>query len=126
MKGKEKAALTKGDFDVTSFCGVDEKNEQVYFQAAANSPMHREIYGVNLKGKKQHKISDDPGFHGAQFSKNFDYWINSFSTINSAPQYFVRDREGKLVRKLEQNEGIREKQVEYGTVPAEFIQVPLQ
>lgn len=125
MKGKEKTAITKGGYDVTSFYGMDEKNEMVYFQAAANSPMHREIYGVNIKGKKQHKISEDPGFHGAQFSKNYDYYINSFSTINSAPQYFVRDREGKLVRALEQNDGVRQKQFEYGTVPAEFMQVPL-
>ena len=127
MKGKEKAALTKGNFDVTSFLGVDEKNGTVFFQAAANDPMHREIYSVKLKDKKAklNKISDDPGFHGAQFSKSFDYWINSYSTINSAPQYFVRDREGKMVRKLEQNEDIRRKQLEYGTVPAEFIEVPL-
>jgi dipeptidyl-peptidase 4 len=43
MKGKEKVALTKGNFDVTAFYGVDEKNNQVFFQAAFNNPMQREI-----------------------------------------------------------------------------------
>lgn len=125
MKGKEKVALTKGNFDVTSFYGVDEKNSQVFFQAAAINPMQRELYSVNLKGKKNQKISNTPGYHNAQFSGNFDYYINSVSTLNSPAQYAVRDRTGKEVRALEQNTELRQKQTEYGVVPAEFIQIPL-
>ncbi len=125
MKGKEKVALTKGTFDVTSFYGVDEKNDHVLFQAAFNNPMQREIYSVNLKGKKIKKISGAPGYHNAQFSGNFDYYISSVSTLNSPAQYAVRDRTGKEVRALEQNTELRQKQTEYGVVPAEFIQIPL-
>jgi dipeptidyl-peptidase-4 len=125
MKGKEKAALTKGNFDVTGWYGVDEKNEQVFYQAASANAMQREIFSVNLKGKKTQKISDVAGFHSAQFSGNFDYYIHSYSTLNDPPRFAVRDRNGRLVRELEQNDRVRNLQKTYGTVAAEFFQVPL-
>jgi dipeptidyl-peptidase 4 len=128
-KGKQVTALTSGDYDVTAFYGVDEKNGLVYYQAASVNAMQREVFSVNLKGKKRNQLSsaeprNPPGFgyHGAQFSSTFDYWVNSFSTLNSPPQYAVRDRKGKIIRQLEQNDALRAKQTEYGTVPVEFFQ----
>jgi dipeptidyl-peptidase 4 len=126
MKGKEKAALTQGNFDITAYYGMDEVNELIYYQAATENPMQREIYCVNLKGKKLKKISGDSGYHNAQFSTNFDYYIGSVSTLNTPPQYAVRDREGKIVRQLEQNTEIKQKLRDYGAVSAHFFQIPLQ
>jgi dipeptidyl-peptidase 4 len=128
MKGREQYALTKGDFDVTNFYGIDEKNGLVYYQTAASNPMQREIMSITLKKpKKPIPISGVPaGHHSAQFSKTYDYWVNNYSTINSAPQYSVRDRKGKLVRELEQNKQIETRQQEYGTVQAEWIRIPVQ
>ncbi|MBX2890618.1 MAG: S9 family peptidase [Saprospiraceae bacterium] len=121
MAGKEVAALTKGNWDVTSFYGVDERNGLLYFQAAAETPMRRELYSVKLNGKSLKKISKEKGFQSAQFSSTFDYYVNTFSTLNSPPRYVVRDRKGKEVRALEQNAAVAHKQSEYGTVPVEFF-----
>lgn len=121
MAGKEVAALTKGNWDVTNFYGVDERNGLLYFQAAAETPMRRELYSVKLNGKSLKKISKEKGFQSAQFSSTFDYYVNTFSTLNSPPRYVVRDRKGKEVRALEQNAAVAHKQSEYGTVPVEFF-----
>ncbi len=126
MTGKEIAALTQGNWDVTSFYGVDEKNELVYYQAAAENPMEREIYSVKLNGKGQKKISERKGTNSAQFSSTFDYFVGTFSTLNSPPQYAVFDRKGKAVRELEQNMGVAAKQLEHGVLPVEFFKVPLK
>ncbi len=125
MSGKEIKALTKGEWDVTGFYGVDEKNGQLFYQAAAVNPMQRELYSVKPNGKGRKKISVAAGFQGAQFSKTFDYYINTFSTINTPPQYAVCDRKGKKVRALEQNAALLEKQKTYGTLPVEFFKVPV-
>lgn len=121
MTGKEVAALTKGDWEVTNFYGVDEKNDIVYFQAASKNPMQRELYSVKLNGKGQKKISKEGGFHSAQFSSTFDYFVNTFSTLNSPPVYTVCDRKGKAIRLLEQNKEVAARQLEYGTIPAGFF-----
>lgn len=121
MTGKEVAALTKGDWDVTGFYGVDEKEGLVYFQAASKNPMERELYSVKTSGKSLKKISKEEGFHSAQFSSTFDYFVNTYSTLNAPPQYAVYDQKGKLVRQLEQNKEVAAKQLEYGALPVEFF-----
>ena len=121
MSGREVAALTKGNWDVTDFYGIDEKNGKVYFQAASKSPMARELYETNLKGQKPRKIKKPEGSNGAQWSSTFDYFVHSFSTANTPPQYTVCDRKGKVLRTLEQNTELRSKQSEFGTIPVEFF-----
>ena len=121
MKGKEKAQLTSGDYDVTSFYGVDEKRNLVYYQAAEESPLGRQVYSVNLKGKGKKKMTPAAGTNTVQFSSTYDYYVNTFSTANSASTYAVYTNEGKEVRVIEDNALMGKLQKEYGTTPVEFF-----
>ncbi len=121
LKGNEKAQLTSGDYDVTSFYGVDEKRNLVYYQAAEDSPLERHIYSVNLKGKGKKKMTPAAGTNRAQFSSTYDYYVNTFSTANIASTYTVYTNEGKEVRVIEDNAAIKGLQKEYGTSPVEFF-----
>ena len=103
MKGKMVAQLTKGDFDVTSFYGVDEKTDQVFYQAAKVHPSQRELYVVGLKGQKDKKLSGPAGWHTAQFSSTYEYYVNTYSNANTAPSYMVFHKGRNLVRVIEDN-----------------------
>ncbi len=124
LKGKEVKALTSGNFDVTSFYGVDEKREMVFYQAAKVSPMNREVYSVDLKGANTKRLTPKDGTNRAQFNSTFDYYVNRFSTANSATTYNVMDLSGKVIRSLEENTNVATLQSDYGTTPVEFIKVP--
>ncbi len=121
LSGKEVVALTKGNWDVTDLYGVDTKNECLYYQAAAEKPMQREIYQVNLKGQKTKMIGQLGGVQSAQFSTTFDYFVHTQSTLNSPPQYQVLDRKGNKIRSLEANEALAAKQMEHGVQPLTFF-----
>jgi len=121
MKGNEKAAITSGKYDVTSFYGVDEDRKRVYYQAAEESPLERHIYEVDYKGNKKKNLVTRKGTHRAQFSSTFDYFVDSYSTINTAPTYTVYNNEGKTVRVIEDNANISDLQMEYGVSPVEFF-----
>lgn len=122
MAGRQQAELTPGDWDVTDVYGVDEKKGLVYFQAARLNPMQREVYSVKLNGKQRKQISGGMGYHSAQFSSTFDYYIGTYSTQNTPPQYAMYDRSGKLARSLEPNTALQARQKEYGVLPLEFFQ----
>ncbi len=98
--------LTDGPWDVTSVYGFDGK--EVFFQAAKNTPVDRQIYAVNLKGKMREVISR-PGTNQARFSNNFSYLININSSINQPRQFELYTNKGKLVRVLEDNHEFAEK-----------------
>ncbi len=106
LDGSEGKQLTEGKWDVTSVYGFDGK--EVYFQAAKNTPVDRQIYAVNLKGKMREVIGR-PGTNQARFSKDFSYLININSSITQPRQFELYTNKGKLVRVLEDNHEFAEK-----------------
>ena len=106
LDGTEAKQLTNGPWDVTSVYGFDGK--EVYFQAAKNTPVDRQIYAVNLKGKMREVIGRE-GTNSATFSNDFSYLININSTINQPRQFELYTNKGKLVRVLEDNYEFAEK-----------------
>lgn len=121
MKGKEVRAITKGNWEVTKFYGVDEESGKVFFQSAKESPMERYIYCSSIKGGKAKKITDKKGWNDVQFSSNFSYFVNTHSTANQASNYTVYNTEGKEVREIEDNKGIADLQKTYGVQTKEFF-----
>src|SRR5687768_11147037 len=120
MDGSLKKQLTAGKWEVSSFYGVDEKNKTVYYQAAARSPLEREVYSIDLKGKNQRTITEKVGFNNAQFSTTFDLYVWTYSNANTAPTYSIHNRKGDLVRMLENNEGLKKLQEQTKAQPVEF------
>lgn len=120
IDGALKKRLTIGNWDVTKVYGYDKDNNYVYYQSAESSPLNRDIYRVNLKGKKT-KISQSEGYNRASFSKNFKYYINNFSTIGTPPLYTVNLSSGKEVRVVEDNLKLREKLSGYRISKPEFF-----
>lgn len=121
LKGEEIRQITSGNYDVTSFYGLDEKNGMLYYQAAAKSPTQREIYSIGIKGKRNKQITLMDGTNRAQFSSTFDYFVNTFSTANKAATYIVYDNNGKMIRTIEDNSDVAGLQKEYGISPVEFF-----
>lgn len=102
MDGRVLRQLTKGNWDVTDFYGVDEARKLVYYQAAAINPMQREVYVVNSRAKTE-LLSPNTGTSSAWFSSNFQYFIQLYSDLNTPNQYSLLDAKGKTLRTLEQN-----------------------
>ena len=121
MNGQKVETLTSGKWDVTNFYGVDEKRGLIYFQAAKNTPMDREIYSVSLKGKKISTIANEDGWNAAQFSSTFDYYVLTHSTINTPATYTVYDQKGDEVRIIENNARLSRVQDVYHTEEVEFF-----
>ncbi|MEL6864301.1 MAG: S9 family peptidase [Bacteroidota bacterium] len=121
IKGQQVRQLTKGDYDVTSFYGVDEEEGRVYYQAAEKSPLDREIYAVDMEKGDKKVLAGSAGWNRAQFSSTFDYFVNSHSSVNTPPTYTVYDGKGKMVRQIEENAKAQQVRQEYSAQPVEFF-----
>ena len=123
MNGHEVNAITSGDYDVTNFYGYDTKHSRVYYQAADENPLERNIYRTGLKAKKKKKLSLQKGMNSAQFSSTFDYYVLNHSTINSPTEYVVYDRKVNEVRIIEENTELKQTQIDYAVAPVEFFSI---
>ncbi len=101
--GFEIKKLTEGDFDVTNYYGYDAARKLFYFQAAGESPLRREVYYISEDGKKKGKISVQEGTNVADFSKNFNYYVNYFSSSKTPSLITVHDQKGTKLRTLQDN-----------------------
>jgi len=122
-KGGKPVQITSGDWEVTDFYGLHDGN--VYFQAAKNSPMRREVYMKSLKGRDLPRpVANKPGVSGAQFSDTYDYFVLTHSTINSPPRVTVMDGGGRPVRQIIDNADLAARTRGYGFQNVEFFEVP--
>ena len=107
MSGKLMNQITKGPWEVTSFYGVDEDNERIYFQSTEEGSTERYVYEIGLNGKGRRKMTPSKGWNSAQFSSTYDYYVLNHSAINEVPSFTVFNRKGKEIRVIEDNKRLQ-------------------
>lgn len=108
LTGQLQKRLTNTEYDVTDVYGYDENTGNVYYQAAGNNPMNREVY-VTTKNGKTTSLTQGKGWNSAMFSKNFKYFINQWSDSNTPYQYSLCTNDGKKTVTLIDNEALKAK-----------------
>ncbi|MFA9370675.1 MAG: S9 family peptidase [Labilibaculum antarcticum] len=121
LNGNPVRQITNGNWEVTRFLGYDEVQKLFYYQADAVSPLQREIYAVDIKGKKTVLLSADKGSNTANFSKGFKYYINDFSSNDQPTLVTLHNAKGKLIRTLEENKDLQKRMQEFKLPKREFF-----
>lgn len=123
MQGEKLKQLTQGNFDVMEVMGYDQKKKDLYYIAAKSSPMNRDIFKVNIKSGKITVISSKEGTHSPEFSANFQYYVDNFSTLNTPPYISVNKADGTELYVLEDNADFIKNMYAAGYNNAEFITI---
>ena len=117
--------LTRGDWEVTSVLGIDEKNGWVYFGATEEGPTERHVYRVRLNGRGGvQQVSRERGTHVAALSPAGTYWLDFHSQAGVPPVISLRRPDGAHVRTLADNARVRQTLEALAIRKPEFIQVP--
>ncbi|WP_395053752.1 S9 family peptidase [Flavobacterium sp.] len=122
--GKLKNQVTKGNWEVTSYYGFDEKNKTIYYQSVENGSTIRDVYKISLNGKTKVKLSQQVGTNSATLSPNFDYFINTFSNATIPTNYTLNNsKDGKQVQSIVNNDALSEKLKKYNLPNKEFFEL---
>jgi dipeptidyl-peptidase-4 len=125
LQGQQVRALTMGNWDVTEFYGVDERNQVLYYQAAEESPLRRGVYSVSLDGRRKKLLTEQVGWNEAAFSRGYSYYVHSFSTAATAPVHrLINTKLNKQARMLQQNSALSQVLGQYELSRKEFFQLP--
>lgn len=107
LNGKLLNNISSNKDDVEKFYGYNEKNNKVYFQSTVESPLTRSVFSVNLDGSGIQKLTEKTGWNKAEFSSDYSFFINTFSTIYTPDFITVNDASGKEIRVLEANDELK-------------------
>ncbi len=140
LDGKLIRQITSGNYDVVDICGIDQKNQKIYYRSHESSPVNTDLYVIDFKGKKKVCLNYDAtakanegygvdgvlnnkyilGSYNANFSEGCKYYICTFSSANKAPRFTLHDAKGKLVKVLQDNSALQQRLAEYGAEKKEF------
>ncbi|WP_396145571.1 S9 family peptidase [Flavobacterium sp.] len=122
--GKLKNQVTKGNWDVTSYYGFDEKTKTVFYQSVEKGSILRDVYKISLDGKKKVKLSSQVGTNAATFSPDFTYFINTYSSVTTPPTYTLNSsKDGKQAQEIVNNTALVDKLKKYDLPAKEFFEL---
>jgi dipeptidyl-peptidase-4 len=122
--GKLKNQVTKGNWEVTAYYGLDEKTKTVYYQSVENGSTIRDVYRIGLDGKNKVKLSSQIGTNSATFSPNFQYFINTYSSSTQPTVYTLNyAKDGKQIQSIIDNNALAEKLIKYNLPVKEFFEI---
>lgn len=102
-KGQMLRQLTSGKWEVRTFYGVDEARGWAYFSATKDSPIGENVYRVKLDGSAIERLTQGEGWHTAVFNSTFTNFVDTWSDINTPPQYRLLRSDGAFVRFINEN-----------------------
>lgn len=118
--GALKRQITKGEFNVTDYYGHDSLKGIYYMQTTSNGAINRNIAKVDAKGILS-LLGEKEGTSSASFSKNFSYYVQTYSSAVQPPVYQIFNSRGVKLHDLELN---KEYALKYASAPQkEFLKV---
>lgn len=121
ISGKLVNQITKGNWDVVNFKGIDEKTKNIFYTASETTATERDIYSIQMNGSGKKKISIEKGTHIPEFSNGMKYYINTFSSANSPNSIAICNAKGKQIRILENNEALTKTMQEFNLSKKELF-----
>ena len=115
--------ITKGNWEVTSFDGVDSDKMELYYRSTEEGSINRTLYVHNLFTSKKRKLSTQIGDNSIKFSDNFKYYLNSYSNANTAPYYTLHKSNGEQLKVLEDNTEFNDKMKEFNLSKKEIFSI---
>jgi dipeptidyl aminopeptidase/acylaminoacyl peptidase len=96
--------VTSGEWLVRQILHVDETERVVYFTASGlvpEDPYRRTVCSIGLDGTGFTRVTDDSLDHVVSVSENKQYFVDSASTVDTAPVTTVRDWTGRVLVEVE-------------------------
>ena len=100
-------ALTEGEWQVTSI--VETTDKHIYYMSTESSPLRRNLYSIDYKGKNKRRLTEREGTYSISPSKGMKYYISTFSSASEPRLVELRNAKGELIRTLVENKELKEK-----------------
>ncbi|KIA83544.1 peptidase S9 [Kaistella solincola] len=124
QNGKLKKQITNGNWEVTNYYGYSPKTNEVFIQTTQLGSINKVVSKVNIKTGKSTVISNNSGTNSANFSQNFNYFIETSSSAQKPYTYVLKDGNGKVLKELQNNQEQLKKLEADNMVTKEFFTIP--
>lgn len=115
--------ITKGNWDVIEFLGIDENSNTIYYSSAEPATTQKSVYSIKLDGTNKLELSKQKGYNEAEFLKGMKYFVLNYSNGNQPPAISLCKNDGTVLRDLETNAELNKKLKNYSLTKKEFLTI---
>ena len=102
--GERKRQLTAGEWNVAQIAHLDPQSRTIWFSGvgreAGRDPYFVHYYQVGMDGGEVQLLTPEDANHAARFSKDGKHFVDTYSTIDTAPVTVLRDSDGTPVSEI--------------------------
>jgi dipeptidyl-peptidase-4 len=124
MDGSLIRQVTKGEWEVTRFLGINEKTKRLYYMSTEASSMERHLYAMNLDGSDKRKLTSISGMNNVNVTRDFRYYVNTVSSNTLPTRVSIHQMDGKELKLLEDNQDLLVTMDEFDLPEREFLRIP--
>ena len=106
--GKLINAVTKGDWDMLKVTGINPGTKTIYYLSTEASPLEQQLYSIRYDGSGKKRLTQAAGHHTIDMSPSTAWYIDEYSNRSTPIQVGLYNNQGKLLKQLEDNHGVRE------------------
>lgn len=121
ISGKQLKQITSGKWEITEINEIDLKNETIYYTSTEEGALNRSLFKIQFNGKKKTKLSSKTGWNSATFSKNFSFFVNTYTHDKTPPITTLNKIDGKEIAVLSDNQALNNKLKNYNISYKEFF-----
>ncbi len=122
--GELKSQITNGEWNVLQVVHIDEAERDILFvgnEREPGDPYFQYLYSIGMDGRNLTLLTPETGNHSINFSPDFDFFVDNFSTPAQPPASVLRSRSGDLVMNIQ--EADISQLVAYGWQPPTEVKV---
>ena len=119
--GKLIRQITDGQWEVTNYYGYQSKTKTLFYQSSETGSINRGVYAIKINGKSKKLLSNDQGTSRAAFSKNMNYYINTYSDSATPSRYSLHNSKGKELKEVMNNNKLLAQYNSYQVSSKEFF-----
>ncbi len=125
-KGPLMNQITKGSWEVTKYYGYDQNEDRIYYQSTENGSINRGVYSVSSSGEDKKELATEAGTNAADFSSDFTYFINTYSSATIPNTYTLHKAlSGEKVKDILNNDALKAKLSTYEMSSKEFSTIAI-
>ncbi|HEX3074194.1 MAG TPA: DPP IV N-terminal domain-containing protein [Ignavibacteriales bacterium] len=88
--------LTKGNWDVISYDGIDNSGVKVYFTATKEGPLEKHTYTLDLNNREIKKLTSGQGSHKAEVSGKGSFVLDSYNSFTVPNRISILNKSGEV------------------------------
>ena len=99
-KGEMKRQLTKGEWVVKEYLGMDESGKGFFVSGTGKDPTRTHLYRIDIASGESVQLTKGDGSHRFKVNKNGKYILDSYSSVEVPGKQLIIDQGGSQIKMI--------------------------